>query len=228
MIGRFLILCFLSSAPVFGEGFPYSVSLFNPIQFPPADRNVWGLRKNLIYGNHVDVVGLDLGLINHSTGTFTGIGIGGFANSINHANFILLQFASLINISRGEMTLGGLQFAGISNQNYGNYTIVGFEISGLMNASSDSGNAHLIGVQLASLLNSSPNTKVYGIQASIFNSSKLIAGLQVGLVNLTKRSYGIQVGLFNMAEELNGIQLGLINVHLQSPLLFFPGLRIGF
>jgi hypothetical protein len=47
---------------------PLQLAIFNPVQLRSEDTGILGLRLNLIYGKNVSVKGLDLGLINHSTG----------------------------------------------------------------------------------------------------------------------------------------------------------------
>lgn len=55
---------------------PVMLSLLTPVQGPPPDWDVKGLRVNLLYGRCRNLHGLDLGLVNHTTGQSLGLGVG--------------------------------------------------------------------------------------------------------------------------------------------------------
>src|SRR5688572_15742119 len=60
---------------------PLAVSIAPPVQFPPSNWDIVGLRLNALWGKHRDVRGIDLGLLaNQTTGKFTGIAVAGGAN----------------------------------------------------------------------------------------------------------------------------------------------------
>jgi hypothetical protein len=60
---------------------PLALSLFSPIEVPWGERNVRGLRLNLLYGNTRNLSGLDIGLWNTTTVTMTGWQLGGVNTS---------------------------------------------------------------------------------------------------------------------------------------------------
>ncbi|MBT8387148.1 MAG: hypothetical protein KJO12_07020, partial [Ignavibacteria bacterium] len=64
---------------------PIQLSLFNPIQIFPESSSIAGFRFNLIYGKNANVTGLDLGLVNQTTGTQTGVQWGGL--NLNDGGF---------------------------------------------------------------------------------------------------------------------------------------------
>jgi hypothetical protein len=81
---------------------PFQVALFEPVQLRPADQEILVFRLNLIYGRNVSVKGLDVGLVNHSTGGESkGLqyGLVGFIEGD-----MLGWQAHLVNITRGSFT----------------------------------------------------------------------------------------------------------------------------
>jgi hypothetical protein len=59
---------------------PFMFSLIAPAQVPAPDWDVYGLRINVIYGACRDLFGLDVGLVNHVTGTMKALQVGAIAN----------------------------------------------------------------------------------------------------------------------------------------------------
>lgn len=55
---------------------PIQVALISPVQLVPPETSVIGLRLNLIYGVNRDVAGLDVGLVNQTTGAGAGLQYG--------------------------------------------------------------------------------------------------------------------------------------------------------
>lgn len=56
---------------------PVQLALVTPVQIFPDRDAIYGVRLNLIYGRNFTVHGLDLGLVNHTTGgTFKGVQLG--------------------------------------------------------------------------------------------------------------------------------------------------------
>lgn len=55
---------------------PVMLSLVNPVQLPPDDWDVGGMRLNILYGKSRNVYGLDVGFVNHTTGREIGLDIG--------------------------------------------------------------------------------------------------------------------------------------------------------
>ncbi len=67
-------LCFLaptSARPDSGK--PISVGLFTPIQIVPESQGVSAFRLSLIYGRNAFLTGLDIGLVNTTSGQVTGL-----------------------------------------------------------------------------------------------------------------------------------------------------------
>lgn len=157
---------------------PVSVAIAPPIQFPPGDFNVTGVRASVLWGKHRSVYGIDVGLLGNITEqTFTGIAVaGGF------------------NKTGGTTTITGFQVAGGANINTSKTTIVGLQAALGMNYNTAA--ATVSGVQLA-LVNMSSFTDIYGIQAGLYNKAKDVYGLQIGLVNVADNLHGIQIGLVN-------------------------------
>jgi hypothetical protein len=84
---------------------PIQLSLVTPIQIVPQERPIGGFRFNLIYGRNTQVVGLDLGLVNHNTaGVSKGLQWG--LVSIVDADFNGWQ-AHSVNLTEGKVE--GLQ-----------------------------------------------------------------------------------------------------------------------
>lgn len=173
---------------------PISVSIVPPVQFPPADFTVAGIRANILVGSHRDMYGLDV----------SGVG------SITQQNFTGIALAGIFNWTQGKANVLGLQFAGITNLNSKELKLFGLQLSAVnINLAA----SEIFGFQLG-LVNQSAFTKVYGVQAGIYNKA-----LEV---------YGFQIGLVNVAKSLHGIQLGLLNINDDGPFVMAPILNVGF
>jgi hypothetical protein len=137
----------------FAEGTAaFQLALINPIQLRDESLSILILRLNLIYGKNVSVHGLDLGLINHSTGG-TSVGLQyGFVGYVG-GSFVGWQ-NNVIDIVKERFT--GLQ-SGLYNQ-LGQGEAV--QYGGLNVANSMSG------LQLG-LVNYTQN--MYGLQLGILN-----------------------------------------------------------
>ncbi len=55
---------------------PIQISLVTPVQIFPPEDTIAGVRINILYGRNVAVTGLDIGLVNHSTGISRGLQYG--------------------------------------------------------------------------------------------------------------------------------------------------------
>lgn len=55
---------------------PVMFSLYSPAQVPSDDYDVKGLRMDLLYGKSRNLYGLDVGLVNHTTGKEIGLAVG--------------------------------------------------------------------------------------------------------------------------------------------------------
>lgn len=172
---------------------PFAVSIFPPVQFPPSDISVTGLRFSALVGRHREMYGLDFAAL----GNITDGGFGGLAVS------------GLFNYNAGTASVVGLQFAGITNINLNKTRVIGLQIAGIMNYNKEE--FYVAGLQIA-LANHSPFTKVYGMQVGAYNSGGDVYGLQIGLINFAKSLHGIQIGLANFNQAGPFAVAPLINV----------------
>ncbi len=158
---------------------PLSISTLPPVQFPPADYNVTGIRASLLWGQHRDVYGIDIGgLGNITEGKFVGIGISG-----------------LVNYTKGDTTITGLQFAGLANINKQKTRVFGLQAAILANYNSAASSVG--GLQFA-LANLTDHTDIYGVQVGVYNRAQSVYGFQIGLVNVVQNLHGLQIGLVNI------------------------------
>jgi hypothetical protein len=157
---------------------PVGLSVIPPAQIPTSDFTVTGARASVLWGNHREVYGLDLGLIgNMSEGSFGGIAAAG-----------------VFNWNKGSATVIGLQAAGLANINQNKARIIGLQVAAGIN--SNSAESTLVGAGL-SLVNRMPHTTVVGLQAGLYNTAREVYGFQFGLFNVTESLHGVQVGLLN-------------------------------
>jgi hypothetical protein len=137
---------------------PFMLSLATPLQVPPADWDVKGLRLSLIYGECVNFDGLDIGLFGWATGHGNGLFINGLATVID-GNSAGLQVAP-VNVVDGGFA--GLQ---IGAANYAGY-LPGAESKGWQ-----------IGV-----FNGASVFK--GFQLGVINYTEMMQGIQIGVLNI--------------------------------------------
>ncbi|WP_413581280.1 LA_2272 family surface repeat-containing protein [Bdellovibrio sp. HCB288] len=158
---------------------PLSVAIVPPIQFPPEDFSITGLRLSALWGQHRDVYGVDLGLLGNITDQdFVGIGVSG-----------------VFNATYGNTRIIGLQLAGMGNYNKQKTSVVGLQAALMTNY--NVAESSVYGVQL-SLANISAFTAIYGLQLGLYNRAKSVYGFQIGLINVTDNLHGLQIGLVNM------------------------------
>lgn len=136
MIAATLLVVAVSSVAVdcgYAEGTEaFQLALFNPIQLRDESTSILALRLNLIYGKNVSVTGLDLGLVNHSTG---GVSVGLQYGLVGYVEGSFAGWQNnVIDIVKDRFT--GLQ-SGLYNQigngaavQYGGVNVAG-SISGL-------------------------------------------------------------------------------------------------
>lgn len=175
------LMSFAMGSSAFAAYTPLAFSIAPPVQFPPDDFSITGVRASVLWGKHRDMYGLDFGGIGNITEqSFVGIGVaGGF------------------NATHGSTSILGLQAAGIANYNTNKTSVYGLQLAGLFNY--NSADSSIYGVQL-SLANLSKHTSVYGLQVGIYNKAKVVYGLQIGVVNMADSLYGVQIGLINFNE----------------------------
>jgi hypothetical protein len=124
MLSRFRIPIMLvlaaviaGAAPTFAQqDRPVQLALFTPIQLFPESNSISGIRLSLIYGRNVNVTGVDLGLVNHTTkGTTTGVQWG--LVGLSDADFMGWQDNG-VNIVKGNFE--GLQWGFVNYANHAN------------------------------------------------------------------------------------------------------------
>ena len=172
-------LCLFSFCP-FAQGFvsPIGLSIVPPVQFPSHKFSVVGVRASVLWGQHRDVYGIDVGAIGNRTDQdFIGLGISGLFNwTEGETKIAFLQGAGFININSKKAKIYGLQVAGGANYNSADSSTVGFQLA---------------------LANLSTHGRVYGAQIGAYNKAHKVYGLQIGIVNYATELHGIQIGLIN-------------------------------
>ena len=108
--------------PAMAKDRPIQLALLAPIQIFPATDEISGIRLNLIYGKNVSVTGLDLGLINHTTGGKS-VGVQYGVVGINEGDYLGWQY-EFVNITQGD--LEGLQLGFVNYANNANGLQFGF------------------------------------------------------------------------------------------------------
>ncbi|MBC7370250.1 MAG: hypothetical protein H7326_01720 [Bdellovibrionaceae bacterium] len=162
---------------------PISVNIAPPVQFPPSDFNVNGIRASVFWGRHRDVRGIDLAIGGNITEqSFTGIAVSG-----------------LFNYTKGTTDAIGMQFAGLTNINTSKTSVYGLQFA--LGANYNQAASEVWGVQLAALANVAPFTDIYGFQIGLYNRAKDVYGLQIGLVNVADNLHGVQIGLANFNKK---------------------------
>lgn len=143
------------------------------LQLVDANEDVRGLRIDIVYGENANVSGVDLGIVNSTTGDFAGFGWAPGANLVG-GDAVGVQWSWIYSHTVGEFT--GWQSALIAH-------IEGAGSKGLQTG--------LI------TLNENDFT---GVQLGFFNKSNTLKGLQLGFVNWAERlDGGLQIGLVNYA-----------------------------
>lgn len=169
-------------APAHAGVSPLGLAIVPPVQIPTRDYGVAGIRASVLWGEHRDVYGIDLG------------GVG----NISQNHFWGLAVAGGFNWNKGEATIAGLQAAGVFNLNVNKAKIVGLQVAPVINANlSESTHVGLA----VSLLNHSPHMTLVGLQTGLYNRARNVYGIQVGLFNFTENLHGIQLGLLNFNSQ---------------------------
>ena len=146
------------------------LSLVEGISCPAGDFEIKGLRLNLLTGRHVNVYGLDVGLLaNMADAEALGVSVAGVWNSFGRFG--------------GGWALAGA-FNRVRTSGTGIQTALGY----------NSVDAHMTGVQVA-LVNAA--TRLNGVQLGGVNVVVRGSGLQAGLFNRADAFEGLQLGLLN-------------------------------
>ena len=100
---------------------PIQIALFNPAQIVKEDQSVGLVRLDFIYGKNVNVTGLEVGLINHTTGNQGGFTYG--LASVVQGDFVGWQ-DNIINIA--DKSFLGLQWGAFNQSKDGHGVQLGF------------------------------------------------------------------------------------------------------
>jgi hypothetical protein len=186
------LVCLLAGTPAMAAFSPVSFGLVPPIQFPPSEFTITGVRASVLWGEHRGMYGIDVGVL----------------GNITDLNFVGVAVSGGFNLTRGTTTVIGLQAAGGANINTNMTQIFGLQVALGLNINEAA--SSVSGLQIAGLANLSPFTNIYGIQAGLYNRAQDVYGLQIGLVNVATNLHGVQLGLMNFNQK------GLFSV---SPIL---------
>lgn len=171
------VLAFMSGAHAAVS--PIAIDIVPPVQFPPDDFNVTGLRASVLWGDQRNVYGVDVGLL----------------GNITQQDFVGLGVSGVFNWTRGTTTALGAQLAGVANINTNKTSVYGVQAALITNY--NSAEAKVVGFQVA-LANISQFTDIYGVQMGLYNRAKDVRGFQIGLVNVAENLHGVQIGLVNI------------------------------
>jgi hypothetical protein len=206
----YFVVCGLLAGSVLAQGgnysnsdgaYPVQLALFPPVQLVPLEEDVAGLRLNLL-GVNREVAAMDVGLVNWTTGSFKGVGVG-IANVVRADSYG--AGIGFFNYTEGNMT----GFQGIPLLTFWNaFNLVGGRAGGVQGGLYNQAQ-ELWGGQIG-LVN--VGVQAAGLQLSLFNYSVTNSGVQAGLVNIGAESaHGVQIGLLNQTEQFCGLQIGLVN-----------------
>jgi len=192
-----LVVLFLTASPFLSSHAeamlsPLSLNIVPPIEFPPADFDVTGLRASVLWGNQRSVYGFDFGLVGNMT----------------NINMVGIAISGGFNMNYGSVTAIGTQLAGLFNYNANKTMIYGTQIT--LGVNYNQAQSALSGLELAGIANLSKFTNIYGLQVALYNRAQEVYGLQIGLVNSCSNLHGVQIGLLNFNDK------GLFSV---SPIL---------
>ena len=210
---------------------PVQISFASPLQLPPFQRDVWGLRANILFGLSGDVYGLDAGLIGAADGDFGGVSAQGFNLAGGSAggiqlgavgnyvgkNFYGLQAGGILNID--VLAAYGVQFGAVN---------IDREFTGLRLGLVDYSHDIFDGWQFAAVNVNMADT--IGASWSAINYARgNLTGAQIGLFNsIGGSASGFQLGVFNAAADLTGVQIGVLNLNVASSLPIMAVLNARF
>ena len=193
---------------------PLALSLVPACEFPNREKDVYGIRLNLIGGTHHDVAGVDVG------------GIFNYTSNCLHG----VQAAGLVNVSRG---MNGMQVAGLFD---GARVATGMQGAAIANIAGEAKGLQMAAVNIAfrmqgCQISGSGGYMVVGTGAQIAcwaNLADKFKGFQCGTLNIGGDVKGLQLGVVNVADTMSGCQIGLCNVIKKSALPFLPVVNMSF
>jgi len=196
---------------------PIDLGLFSILKVPPFDRDVWGLKLNLIHSHELNVYGIDTGLVGCNTGAMAGlqanafswvegsvygVQVGGLGNYVTE-NVCGIQVGGLLLYDLGEfygLQVGALNFC---------TTFYGLQIGAL-----NWNYAGTAGVQLG-VINVERHDVTGGSVGFMNYCNGNVEGAQIGVFNFANGgTRGVQIGLINAAQRLYGVQIGLVNINV--------------
>jgi hypothetical protein len=118
----FAVLASSLAAPLAAQDSPIQLSLFTPVQIVPEEKGVSAVRLNLIYSANAFVRGVDLGLVNTTTGGPSS-GVQWAFVAINKGSFSGWQSAA-VSITDGRFE--GLQWSWVNSAKEGEGLQLGF------------------------------------------------------------------------------------------------------
>lgn len=168
------------------QPFPLGLALAAPAQIPPPDSSVTGMRFSLAYGQHADMMGLDIGvLVSVVDGNVFGLEISGLVNSVGSSS-------------------GTIQIGGIANNCYEDFC--GCQIAAIANRAGGTMQGGQIGCfNMGGDMN--------GIQIGLYNKAETASGLQIGVINEAATMQGIQLGLLNIQHNGAVPFFPILNIH---------------
>lgn len=163
---------------------PVGIGLCAPVQVPFASSDVYGLRLGGLYASHVDVCGLDVGLVAREE-DLVGLQVAAVGWASGSATGVQLALAA-VDMS----AFAGLQVAAL---NWDNADSAGVQLA-VVNADQSDFTGWAAGALNVSL-------NFTGFQLGVFNQANDMTGFQLGVVNAAQRLSGLQVGLLNLVCE---------------------------
>lgn len=199
---------------------PIALNLASPLQLPPYDRDVWGLRLNLIYGHSLNVYGLDCGVVGLNKGDVAGVQTEAF--NWADGNVYGLQVAGICNYVTGDFY--GLQAAAMNwnlADTYGLQVGVldfGMAVRGLQVGGLNWDYGSVDGGQVGAVNVARHDVTGAAIGALNYSHGNL-TGCQIGAFNfINGTGRGMQIGVINSAQRFYGVQLGLVNINVMGRL----------
>ena len=206
------------------------IAIADPLQLPPANWTVAGLRANVFYAKSYKVMGLDLGLVGRCTDSFYGLS----AQTVNwvEGDMAGILCGGLFNVVEGNAT--GIELSVFANRTYDVFTglqtaLVNYDgaFAGLQIGLVDWVRGVSGGAQIGAV-NVSDN-EFGGAQLGVVNYATRFRGVQLGVINvIDETGSGVQIGAFNAAPDFAGLQIGCMNYLGTGPLPLMPILNASF
>ena len=219
----------------------FQLALFPPAQIVNEAEHISGLRLQ-IYGKNTDVKGVDLGIVNQSTGIFSGVALGGaqlVGGDFTGIGLGLIQRVggNFKGIGLGLVQLTSGDVSGALLSPYGVTIIdgdaVGWvggsiycqtkgDVTGLQGGLVSRCGGKSVGWQggLVALTEGDASGLVTGAYTAVGGHTK---GVQLGIVNTADTMKGVQLGIVNVVNDAYGVQIGLWNyIGAKEKLRGFP------